>query len=205
MRLFSLPHSLSPFLTIDTRSPIEFSLPTQLPGEYHSAGSMTPLDIQGTNYLRRASPGFSTFSPVLTSSSGSSSPYPSTPPTDENNAILSEPLRYDDWSHHFEEACTSFPAPPQRLPTQPQQQLPQNQHYYPPFTFPQNLSPPFPLDFTNYSAQAGQNIDISQFYRPAQHNIQPKMVLPYALNPLPALNYIDACLPSESWNVAPFR
>ena len=166
---------------------------------------MTPLDIQETNYLQRAFPGFSTFSPVLTSSSGSSSPYPSTPPADENNAILSEPLRYDDWSHHFEEACTSFPAPPQRLPIQPQQQLPQNQHYYPPFTFPQNLSPSFPSDFTNYSAQAGQNIGISQFCRPAQHNIQPEMVDPYALNPLPALSCIDTCLPNESWNAVPLR
>ena len=183
MRLFSLPQSLSPFLTIDTRSPVEYSLPTQPPGAYHSAGTMTPLDIQGTDYLQTASPGYSTFSPVLTSSSGSSSPYPNTPPTDENNAIYpSEPLRCDYGPHQVEEPYTSIPAPPQRFSIQPQP--PQNQHYYPPVTFPQDVILPFPQDFTNYSAQGGQNIGISQLCRPAQHNIQTEMAYPYALNPM---------------------
>lgn len=161
-----------------------------------------PLDsqLEGTEYLQNASPGFSTVSPVLTSSSGPSSPYPNTPPTHENNAIYpSEPLGYEDRFNQVEEACASIPASTQQLPIEPQQQLPQNQYYYPPPAFPQNVTPPFSQDFVDYSAQAGQNIGNSQF---SQHNIQPEMVYLYPSDPLPALCCIDA-LPNENWNALP--
>jgi hypothetical protein len=204
VRLSFLPHSLSPLLTTVTRSPVEDCHTRQPPRAYHSGGTVTPLDIQGTDYNQTASPGCSRFSPVLTPSSGSSSPYPNTPPTDGNNAIYPcEPPLYDDWFHHVEEACTSIPAPPQRFAIQPQQQLPQNQHYYPSTTFPQDLTPPFPQHFTNYF-QACNNAQ----GRPALPTIEPEITYPYPHNPLPALSGIDACMPSsqnENWNPAPLR
>lgn len=169
------------------RSPVEDGHVTQPSGAYHSTGSMTPLDFQGTDYLQKASPGFSRFSPVLTPSSGSSSPYPNTPPFENNTMFLNEPLRYDDWFHNLEEACTSIQV---------------NQHY--PSIFPQDLTPPFPQHFTNCYTQACNNAE----GRPALHKIQPEMVYTYPHNPLLTLSGIDACMASsqnENWNTAPLR